>query len=307
MGQQKGAKMKNKIAYFIMAVGLLVLITGSLRYQQGLAQKISLREILKLDPAQSTGSPNIVQRVVSEQREEPGSTLERFPNSVYMTSEQKNTNDEIIAIAKEISAKANLTYLSPGWLHITSQIESFFTESVTLPDGSPVPTKSTSELWVLVGSDGYAVQAVTIDDTGDPRTTQITVFQDGIWSNLSVGMVASEKEMYLPTLDGNFISFAEAYKDILDLETTELEVDGNQLVVFTATQHFQEPMKLAKSPIVIVGAAGKYYFSQATGLLLKTEDYHIYPGDEMKLTRQISLVNIENAETPPAEILAYFE
>lgn len=260
-----------------------------------------------MDPAQSTGSPDIVQQVVSEQREEPSSTSERFPNSIYMTSEQNNTNNEIIAMAKEISAKANLTYLLPGWLHITSQIESFFTEAATLPDGSPTPTKSTNDLWVLLGIDGNAVQAVTIDDTGDPRTTQVTVFLDGSWSNLSVGMIASEKETYRPTLDGNFISFAEAYKDILNLETTELEVDGNQLVVFTTTQHFQEPTKLAKSPIVVVGAAGKYYFSQATGLLLKTEDYQIYPGDETKLTRQISLVNIENVETPPAEILAYFK
>ncbi len=298
--------MKNKIAYFIMAVGLLVLITGSLRYQQGLAQKSSLREILKLDPAQSTGSPDIVQRVVSEQREEADSTPERFPNSVYVTSKQKTTNDEIIAMAKEISAKANLTYLSPGWLHITSLKEAFFTESATLPDGSPVPTKSTNDLWVLLGSDGYAVQAVTIDDTGDPRTTQITVFQDGIWSNLSVGMAAPEKETYRPTLS-DFISFAEAYKDILDLEITELEMDGNQLVVFTATQHFQEPVNMAKSPIVVVGAAGRYYYSPATGLPLKTEEYHIYPGGELKLTRQISLINIEIVETPPAEILAYFK
>ena len=299
--------MKNRYFYLIVVLGLFGLIAGGLRYQQGLAQKNSLREILKLDPAQTTGSPDIVQQVVSEQSEEPSSTPEWFPNTVYVDSGQKTTKHEIIAMAKEISAKANRTYLSPGWLHITSQIESFFTESATLPDGSPVPTKSTNDLWVLLGSDGNAVQAVTIDDTGDPRTTQVTVFQDGIWSNLSLGMVASEKETYRPTLDSNFISFAEAYKDILDLEITELEVDGNQLFVFTATQHFQEPMKLAKSPTVVVGAAGKYYFSQVSGLLLKTEDYHIYPGEDMKLTRRISLINIENIKTPPAEILAYFQ
>jgi hypothetical protein len=298
--------MKNKITYLIVTLGFLGLMIGGLWYQQGLAQKTSLREILKLDPPLATGSPDMAQHVVSEPSEGPSSTPSgQFPNTIYVDSEQKITNDEIIALAKKITVKAN-PYLSPGWLHITSQIESFFTLSATLPDGSPVPTKSTNDLWALLGPDGYAIQAVTIDDTGDPKTTQTSVFQNGIWSNLSIGMTTQEKETYRPTLD-NFISFAEAYKDILDLETTNLEVDGSQVVVFTATQLFQEPVRLAKSSNEIVGTTGKYYFSQVTGLPLRVEGYHIYPDGAMKLASRISLVNIENIETPPPEILAYFQ
>lgn len=301
--------MKNKIAYLIVPLGFLGLIIGGLWFQQGLVQKTSLRETLKLNPPLATSSPDMAQHVVSKPSAEPSAEpistpSERFPNTIYVDSEQKITNDEIIALAKKITAKADL-YLSPGWLHITSQNESFFTLSATLPDGAPVPTKSTNDLWALLGPDGSAIQAVVIDDTGDPKTTQTSVFQNGIWSNLSIGMTTQEKETYRPTLD-NFISFAEAYKDILDLETTNLEVDGRQVVIFTATQLFQAPTRLAKSSNEIAGIAIKYYFTQVTGLPLRVESYHIYPDGAMKLASRVTLVLIENIETPPPEILAYF-
>jgi hypothetical protein len=179
--------------------------------------------------------------------------------------------------------------------------------SATLPDGSPIPTKSVNDLWVLLDSDGYALKAVTIDDTGNPITSQTTVFQDGIWTNLSIAELSSqEKETYRPTFD-DFISFAETYKDILNLEKAEMELNGEKVIVFSATQIFKEPVTLGKSSTIISGMEGKYYFSLDTGLLMKVEEFHVYPSGEIMLAGQTTLINIEKIDTPPANILAYFK
>jgi len=291
--------MKNKIAYFIVTIGLLMLLAGGLRYQQVSAQRISIREILKFEPADK------VQQETIDVSIEPD-----FPNSVYVSSEQKAKNDEIIAAAKEFLAKSSKTYqtwLSPGWLHIKSQIESPFPMSTTLPDGSPVPTKSINDNWVLLGDMGYAIKAVTIDDTGDPRTTQTTVFQDGIWTHLSLGVMSQEKETYQISFDDEFVSFAEAYKDTLILDKAEEVVNGEAAIVFSATEVFKEPIAYGKSSVTFAGTGARYYFSADTGMLRLVEEFHIYPDGTIQIFRRVTTLAIEKVDTPPDEILAYFD
>lgn len=300
--------MKNKITYFIVTIGLLMLLAGGLRYQQVSAQKISLAD-----------SIGVIQQETTEESEESDSPpSEQFPNSVFVSSEQKTKNDEVIAALKEIKDKADQTHLSPGWLRITSQTESFFALSATLPNGAPVPTKSIQDTWALLDDKGYALMAVIIDDTGDPRSSQTVVFQDGIWTNISIGallpyemegMTSQEKETYRPTLDGSDgIASAELYKDIisLSLDKTEVDVNGASAVVCSATQLFKEPMSLAKSSTTLAGAGGKTYYSVDTGLVIRMEEYHVYPTGEIKITRRWTLLNIEKVDTPPDSILAYF-
>ncbi|MBU2611191.1 MAG: hypothetical protein KJ606_09650 [Chloroflexi bacterium] len=314
--------MKSKSAYLILAVGLLVILVGGIRYQQVSAQRITLREILKLEPISTADSIGVIQQETTEESEESDSPpSEQFPNSVFVSSEQKTKNDEVIAALKEIRDKADQTHLSPGWLRITSQTESFFALSATLPNGAPVPTKSINDIWALLDDKGYALMAVMIDDTGDPRTSQTVVFQDGIWTNISISalfppgmevveeMTSQEKETYRPTYDGSDgIASAELYKDIisLSLDETEVDVNGESAIVVSSTQLFKEPMSLAKSSTTLAGAGGKTYYSVDTGLVIRMEDYHVYPTGEIKIIRQWTLLNIEKVDTPPDSILAYF-
>ncbi|MCS7248217.1 MAG: hypothetical protein NZ840_08240 [Anaerolineales bacterium] len=298
--------MKSRHVPFLLAIGLPLVLVGGILYQRVSAQGITLREVLKLDQVSTTANLDTGQQETSDQVESSTTQPEQFPNSVFVGLDQKKTNEDIIAFAKEITTKANQSYLTPGWLHIQSQIEFFFTMSATLPDGSPIPTKSINDLWVLLDSDGYALKAVVVDDTGNPVTSQTTVFQDGQWTNLSIPEASSqEKEAYRPTFD-DFVSFAETYKEILDLEQAEMELNGKKVILFTAREMFKEPITLGKSSTILSGMMGKYYFSLDTGLLVKVEEFHIYPSGETMLASRITLLNVEKIDVPPADILAYF-
>jgi hypothetical protein len=299
--------MKNKFIYLLLAITLVVTIVGGFLYQQVSAQQTSLREFLF--PA-SDSSDTLVIQEISEPSEVAALTQsERFPNSVFVELEQKTTNEDIIAYAKELTTKANQTYLTPGWLHISSRKEAFITVSATLPDGSPIPTKSSNDLWVLLGSDGYAIQAVVIDDTGDSITSQTTVFQDGFWTNLTFPELSSqEKETYrITSLDNDFVVSGTAYKDIRTIEKAEAEVNGEQVVIFSVREDLESPISIGKSSLVVAGFSSKFYFSLDTGLLRMVEDYLVFPGGETKLASRITYVSVEKIDTPPAEILAYFK
>ncbi len=310
--------MKNKTMYFIIIFGFLVLFAGGLIYQQVSAQARSLMEIPAIQQPSSVPSFGISQQETAKESKSPPS--ERFPLSVLVSSEQKAKNEEIIAAAKELRDKADKKFLSPGWVRITSKTESFFALSATLPNGAPVPTESINDIWALLDDEGYALMAVTIDDTGDPRTSQVVVFQDGIWTNLSTGglspqeaegMTSQDVEVYKPSLGSmGFISFAEYYKDILilSMEKTEIDVNGKSTSVsmFSATELFKEPTDLAKTSTMLAGASSKEYFSFDTGLLLVMEEYNLYPTGELKMIRRWTLLNVEKVDTPPDEILAYF-
>ena len=296
---KKEPQMKNKMTYLIVVFGLLVVFAGGLMYQQVSAQRSSLKEILKLGPADNVQQETIDVIVESD-----------FSNSVYVSSEQKTKNDEVITTAKEFLTKSSKTYqvlLSPGWLHIQSKIETPFPRSTTLPDGSPIPTESMNDNWALLGDAGYVIKSVTIDDTGDPRTTQITVFQDGIWTHLSLGVMSQEKETYQISFDHEFISFAEANKDILNLDKTEEVLNGEEaVIVFSATQMFKEPMAYGKSSVTFAGTGARYYFSAVTGTLRLVEEFNVYPDGTIEIFRRVTTLLIERVDTPPDEILAYF-
>ncbi len=289
--------MKNKRTYLIVFFGLLVVFFGGLIYQQVSAQRSSLKEILKIRPDDNVQQETLDVIVESD-----------FSNSVYVSSEQKKKNDEVITLAKEFLAKSSKTYqdlVSPGWLHIQSKIETPFPMSTTLPDGSPIPTESINDQWALLGDAGYVIKSVTIDDTGDPRTTQITVFQDGIWTHLSLGVISQDKETHRISFENEFISFAEAYKDILVLDKTDKVLNGEDVIVFSATQMFEEPIAYRKSSTAFAGTGARYYFSSATGMLRLVEEFNVYPDGKIEIFRRVTTLLIERVETPPDKILAY--
>ncbi|MDI6768885.1 MAG: hypothetical protein QMD04_04340, partial [Anaerolineales bacterium] len=93
--------MKNKITYFIVTISLLMLLAGGIKYQQVSAQKIPLDD-----------SIGVIQQEPTEGSKESDSPpSEQFPNSVFVSSEQKTKNDEVIDALKEIKDKADQTHL----------------------------------------------------------------------------------------------------------------------------------------------------------------------------------------------------
>jgi hypothetical protein len=295
--------MKNKLAYlFLVTVSALLIFTGVM-YQRASAQGISLSELLFPPPSSET--------TVIEDVSTSNNNLQSLPsekNSASTDIQPQETNNDIVAYAKTLIEKVDQTYLTPGWLHISSQTETFITASNTLPDGTLIPTKSFNDLWALIDADGSVINAVTIDDTGDTFTSQTTVFQDGFWTNLTIPELSSqEKEIYqINTLDNGFLTSATRMKDSLEIQKEEVELSNEKVVVFSLTDKFSSPIAIDKSSLVIAGIYSKHYFSVDSGLLRMAEDYHVYPSGDIKLWNRITYVTIEKVDFPPKEISSYF-
>jgi len=295
--------MKNKLAYlFLVTVSALLMFAGVV-YQRASAQGISLSELLF--PTSSSETTVIEDMSISN------NDLQSLPpekNSTSTDTQPQETNNDTVAYAKTLIEKADQTYLTPGWLHISSQTETFITASNTLPDGTLIPTKSFNDLWALISTDGSIINAVTIDNTGDTFTSQTTVFQDGLWTNLTIPELSSqEKQIYqINTLDNGFLASATRMKDSLEIQKEEAELNNQKVVVFSLTDKFPSPIAIGKSSLVIAGIYSKYYFSVDSGLLRMVEDYHVYPSGEVKLWNRITYLTIEKVDVPPKEILSYF-
>lgn len=295
--------MKNKLAYlFLVTVSALLIFTGVM-YQRASAQGISLSELLF--------PPSSSETTVIEDVSTSNNNLQSLPsekNSASTDIQPQETNNDIVAYAKTLIEKVDQTYLTPGWLHISSQTETFITASNTLPDGTLIPTKSFNDLWALIDTDGSVINAVTIDDTGDTFTSQTTVFQDGFWTNLTIPELSSqEKEIYqINTLDNGFLTSAARMKDSLEIQKEEVELSNEKVVVFSLTDKFSSPIAIDKSSLVIAGIYSKHYFSVDSGLLRMAEDYHVYPSGDIKLWNRITYVTIEKVDFPPKEISSYF-
>lgn len=295
--------MKNKPAYFFLVATSVLLILAGIMQQRALAQGISLSELLFPTSSSET--------TVIEDMSTSDNDLQSLPSEKKSTSTDttpQETNNDAVAYAKTLIEKADQTYLTPGWLHISSQTETFVTDSSTLPDGTPIPTKSFNDLWALIDTDGDVIMAVTIDDTGDTFTSQITVFQDGFWTNLTIPELSSqEKQIYqINTLDNGFLASVTRMKDALEIQKEEAELNGQKVVVFSLTDKFPAPTAIGKSSLVIAGIYSKYYFSVDSGLLRMVEDYHVYPSGEVNLWNRITYLTIEKVDIPPKEILSYF-
>jgi len=295
--------MKNKLVYlFLVTVSALLIITGVI-YQKASAQGISLSEWLF--------PPSSSEITVIEDASTSNNDLQSLPpeqNSTSVDIQSQEANDDVVAYAKTLIEKVDQTYLTPGWLHISSQTEIFITASNTLPDGTPIPTNSFNNLWALIDADRSVIKAVTIDDTGDAFTSQTTVFQDGFWTNLTIPELSSqEKEIYqIHTLDNGFLASAIRMKDSLEIQKEEVELNNEKIVVFSLTDKFPSPITIGKSSLVIAGIYSKYYFSVNSGLLRMVEDYHVYPSGDIKLWSRTTYITIEKVDSPPKDILSYF-
>jgi hypothetical protein len=225
--------------------------------------------------------------------------------------EVQEANDDVIAFARTLVEKAAQTYINPGWLHISSQREAFITASSTLPDGTPIPTHSVIDRWLLLGTDGNVIEAVTIDDTGDEATTQIVVYQDGYWTNLTFPEVSASQEKEtsrITTLDGGFLASATGrLRDAVAIHMEEVGINNENVVVFSYLEEFSSPITYGKAEDsqTIVGKYIKYFFSVDSGVLRMYEDYNVYPNGDVKLRVRKTYTVYEKVDLPPKEVLAY--
>lgn len=281
---------------FLLATAIFVLIAVLFSQRTPLsavAQTSSLKDILKFDAT----APQT-----------KGEVLKENGNSVSNNKDQTLMNDKVVEKAKKLLKKAEKEFLTAGWLHISSTTETFSVSQATFPDGSPIPTKWTDDLWVLLDNKGNAIKAVTLQDTGNPNTSQISVFENGFWTNVTLGTVSSELEVYRPTLDSGFLASVIQYKDILNLSTDMADIHGQKVIMFATEEKLKNPMKITKDgkEKEIHGSVYMFYFAEDTGLPVLTENYIINSDGSPEISQQIFINVIEKVIAPPEAILIYF-
>ena len=287
--------MKNKIRLVFFGCLMLIGLVFARIHFAG-AQETTLKDVLKFDSSVPITS---------------GEAQEDYSNSIPATAQDKMKNDAVLREAENIIRKSENIYLVAGWLHISSVTESFAPASTTLPDGSPTPTKWTSETWVLLDHEGNAIKAVSTQDTGNPTMYQVSVFEESIWTNITLGVSSSESETYTPTLDSGFFNSVVRYKDTLILDQYSESLNGKDVVVFVSTEKRKNPIKILEDTenqkiTELTSAIQKYYFSFDTGLPLQIEYYFAAPNGNMELSQRISEMFVEKIENPPDLILNYF-
>ena len=283
--------MKNKLRVLLICyLALSGLILVQINFAG--AQETTLKDILKFDSSVPITSGDVIQD---------------DSNAITVEGKEKTKSDDVLKEAEKIVQKSEDVYLTEGWLHTSSVTESFAPDSTTLPDGSPTPTKWTNELWVLLDDKGNAIKAVSTQDTGNPIMFQVSVFEESIWTNITLGF-SSEPEIYRPALDSGFFSSVAPYKNSLALDQYSEILNGQNVVVFVSTEKYNEPIKVAEGEKTkeITAMVHKYYFSLDTGLPLQVEDYVANLDGDMELLQRISDILVEKIDNPPDLITNYF-
>ncbi len=221
---------------------------------------------------------------------------------------QASQNEAVLAIARPLIEKAQKVYSTPGWIHFQSKTESFRSDSSTLPDGSPVPTKWQDDSWTLVDEHGRAVQSVSFQDTGDKKTSQIGIFQNGVWKNITFGTTSDSKEKTYPLYsDSGFLDRVENDKNKAELKYDTDTIGAERVAVFTITYAQLISFEGKKQSQATATGFTKFYFSLDTGVLLKIEDYRPSPEGQIQLNSRITILVVEKVEQPPAKFMKYFE
>ena len=283
-------KVNKKVTFLVVVIitAMAILFSQSSMLIAG-AQNSKLEDILNLNP-------NAQQASVEVQTD--------FSNSKKIDKKQADQNVDAIAKLKQLISKAEKEYLTEGWLHMSSSTKAFSTAQQTFPDGSPIPTEWTNENWILLDKHGDAIKAINIQDTGDPTLMQISVYENGAWTNISLG-ITSEPEKYHPTFSSGILDTASNYKDIVKFSTETSIVNGQNTFVFTTEENLNMPVSDGNNK-QIYGNVVKYYFEESSGLLVQIENYDINSTGALEISQRILTNVTEKVTEPPANILAYF-
>lgn len=223
-------------------------------------------------------------------------------NNVYEGDDSRQEAIEKIEAFNEIGQEV---YLQPGWLHIVQYKTTFVTEMESFSDGTPIPTEEQIDQWYLLAEGGEVIKSITINDTGDSKTTQIVVYQDKKFTNLTYPNLASSEpeDYYLTSLD---LGLEERIKNSPEMNVTIEKIDTDNRINVTTTIYLDEQITY-ESGITATGYVYVYQFDPTTGVVMFFEDYYLDPDGTPVLRSRLEMISIEKLASPPEDILEYFE
>lgn len=311
-------KAKRNLAVYLVGgvvVVLLLMLFITQRTSAGVGP--TLRSLLGYPPISATEDETGPNEMPTPSREEvlamPGA-----PTLVPVEEAQRQQNETILAVLKELFGKAEAIYFAPGWWHIFSEREVFLTASETLANGEPIPMQATEESWTYVNNNGYIDKRYASQDTGDPLTSNYGVYKDGVDTNITLNE-SWEQPPYKAEVWASLMGDLGRDLDNIELTMKEASWEGIEVVIFSLTYRHElrdtnpenEKTPAEKEAVGLIGATTgtiyTYTISAEDGRPLVYEMSFIYPDGRVKLGSRVITRVFEKVEQPPDEILEYFK
>ncbi len=292
----------KRLLLLLVAMGV---IAGGVMLSKASAQGISLNELLF--PPSPNDLPKTSIQLTNPLMEQKEIQDEKDLSDLSAAANNFTNDQTTFQTVSDLITKADKEFIKPGWLHIISVKERFPSVPKLLPNGDPIPTRSENDAWYLLGENGYVIKAVIVDNTGEVLTSQVVVFEDGLWKNLTIPETnPTEKEIYqIETLDQGLME-SSSQNQIGNVEEVEDSEGSGTLIVVTKTERFDAPV-LVDQTTQVYGMISKYTLSKNSGRILILESYQIFPDDSIVLWDRITTTTVENLNIAPDNILDYFK
>lgn len=293
---------KNKVLISVLSLAVVVLLLGGFALQKGHAQGLTLRELLFPVPQETANVTK--EELINTQPPEKAEATESLVVQPLVAAQTDYIGQGIQDRAIMLLKKADETFLKPGWLHLIAFDEDFPEKEQFFSNGDPIPTKATNEYWYLLGENGLVSQAVSINDTGNPATSQTTVYQDGYWKNLTVPELNSAEKVVkqITTLDMGLTNSDPTRKFSYALENeTKDSITISRTEIFPDAELYEGFSQKVKGDVI------KYTLSKENGNILLYEIFVINMDDTQAIYQRITTLTEENISSAPEQILSYFE
>ena len=185
------------------------------------------------------------------------------------------------------------TFLTvPGWVHL--QYRSVNRESGgILPDGKEIPAEYRMDEWYELDENGRIVSTVArmLDLSGEPL--QVSVLQEGEFTNYTFEDTNPQEVFYLPPLDFGFTDLAEnALKTNKTFTKQPLYANGS----YVGDQYIIQDSDVRWESV----------YDPATGRQLSFTTWQVIR-EGLQLVSSVVVETLENAASPPADVLALLE
>ncbi|MFH1635406.1 MAG: hypothetical protein ABIG63_15560 [Chloroflexota bacterium] len=220
-------------------------------------------------------------------------------NSTPSLTENSPDQQTIINEVQALTTQWEETLLSsPGWVHLA--LHHYSTEDHgSLPNGQPILNDRLDESWYLLDYFGMVITSILTMNDLDGNPFQISVMQDGVARNLTLGE-ENTFDPYPLKLDNGFAQHA-AQSPTLGSNLTRRQItlgDGRSAVQFT----LHEGQPPSGQPKIEEEAM----YDPASGALLGLALYKL-DTSERTIIWQVIYLAAERVSLPPAEALAYLE
>ena len=309
------SRQSKKLSFAVLALVLAALLVTAQRIA---ANSLPLLDLLngRTDPAPESHplpvptaviAPATATAALPTAAAAPPPTAVITQTAVPTPGEVYNGVDAVAALLQDLQAKRNAVYMQPGsgWWHRVTRTEGRNT-GATFADGSPVPTAYTTEDWSFVDERGYITRIVSIQDTGSPATSQIGVFQNGTWRDLSTGEVYEQEPVFAPGIS-RVGELREFQREVSNGYIQAVRDVWNGMDVYIVSWYAPFPGKVAGEPENAIGGLTKEYYSARDGRDLAYEVYDVLDDGSTLLLARTVIEVLEAVESPPADVMAYLK